>query len=102
MNMKLTPFEAAIKNLFRAESACINYNCELMFHESPTKGDLKRGYALANELGKALGEAFELSRLTASHTLNRKRLEYLAHCNVTHSESLQLLEQLSTKLLRHA
>jgi hypothetical protein len=93
-------FEATLKSLILAESACVSHISEVMFQEHPTKESILRGYALVTDLWTALTDALNHCNLSAPHAVTHKRLQLFAHANITHSESLQLLDRLSMKCLR--
>jgi hypothetical protein len=98
--MDMTTFERTLHTAILAESLCISYMSELLFQEQPTKENIQRGYVLANELWQALADALNNCDPSASHEVTHKRLQVLKHCNITHSESLLLLDQVTMKYLR--
>jgi hypothetical protein len=98
--MNTKTFEETLKSLILAEALCISQMTELMFEERPTKERILRGYVLVNDLWTALADALTQCNLPAPYEITHKRLQLLAHCNITHCESLQLLDRLLFKCQR--
>jgi len=98
--MSVTRFEQSLQTTLLAESTCINHMSELLFMAQPTEEQIQQGYDLANRLWQALTDTLRHCGQSYSQRVMHKHVQLLQHCNITHSESLLILDQIMMKILR--